>query len=100
MALRRRRSGTVVDLAEASETDLTDIRTSGFDSRTVSSNAFDRAFDRLPVEQRSILVLHHHDELPLTEVAARLGVPEGTVKSRLHAARAALDRSLVREGLR
>ncbi len=100
MALRGRRSRTVVDLADASEADLTDTRTSGFEGRTVSSNAFDRAFDRLPVEQRSILVLHHHAELPLAEVAARLGVPEGTVKSRLHAAREALDRSLVREGLR
>jgi RNA polymerase sigma-70 factor (ECF subfamily) len=100
MALRRRRSRAVVDLAEASENDLTDTRASGFEGRTVSANAFDRAFDRLPVEQRSILVLHHHIELPLAEIAARLGVPEGTVKSRLHAARTALDRSLEREGLR
>jgi RNA polymerase sigma-70 factor, ECF subfamily len=100
MALRRRASGAVVDLADSSPTDLTDTRTSGFEGRTVSSNAFDRAFNRLSVEHRSILVLHHHDELPIAEVAARLGVPEGTVKSRLHAARTALDRSLVREGLR
>ena len=100
MALRGRRSGVVVDLADASETDLTDSRTSGFEVRTVSSNAFDRAFDRLPVAQRTILVLHHHEELPVAEVAARLGIPEGTVKSRLHAARTALDRSLAREGLR
>jgi RNA polymerase sigma-70 factor (ECF subfamily) len=100
MVLRRRRSGAVVDLTEASATDLTDRRTSGFENRTVSSNAFDRAFDRLPVEQRAILVLHHRDELPVTDVAARLGIPEGTAKSRLHAARNALDRSLAREGLR
>ena len=100
MAIRGRRRGAVVDLAEASSADLTDRLTSGFESRTVSANAFDRAFDRLPVEQRSILVLHHHDELPIADVAARLGIPEGTAKSRLHAARAALDRSLVREGLR
>jgi RNA polymerase sigma-70 factor (ECF subfamily) len=66
----------------------------------VTADAFDRAFDRLPVEQRAILVLHHRDELPIAEVAARLGIPEGTVKSRLSAARAALDRSLAREGLR
>jgi RNA polymerase sigma-70 factor (ECF subfamily) len=100
MALRRRRSGVVVDLAEVSAIDLTDRRTSGFEGRTVSSHAFDRAFERLPFEQRSLLVLHHRDELPISEVAARLGVPEGTAKSRLHAARAALDRSLIREGLR
>ena len=102
MALRRRRSGAVVALPVEADPggELADARTSGFESRTVSSDAFDRAFDRLPVEQRSILVLHHHDELPLTDVAARLGIPEGTAKSRLHAARIALDRSLAREGLR
>ena len=96
----RRRSNAVVNLAQASQIELTDTRASGIEGRTVSAVAFDRAFDRLPVEQRSILVLHHHDELPVAEIATRLGVPEGTVKSRLHAARAALDRSLVREGLR
>jgi RNA polymerase sigma-70 factor (ECF subfamily) len=100
LALRRRHSRAVVDLAEASETGITDHRTSGFEARTVTANAFDRAFNRLPVEQRAMLVLHHRDELPVAEVAARLGVPEGTVKSRLHAARTALDRSLAREGVR
>jgi RNA polymerase sigma-70 factor (ECF subfamily) len=101
MALRRRRSGAAVSLATGPlAAEPVDARTSAFDARTVTADAFDRAFGRLPVEQRAILVLHHRDELPVAEVAARLGIPEGTVKSRLHAARAALDRSLVREGLR
>ena len=42
-----------------------------------------------------MVVLHHYLDLPLSEVAETLGVPEGTVRSRLHHAmrglRAALD---------
>jgi RNA polymerase sigma-70 factor (ECF subfamily) len=100
MALRRRRGGAAIELATTGPLEMSDGRTSGFESRTVAADAFDRAFDRLPVDQRALLVLHHRDELPLAEVADRLGIPEGTAKSRLHAARIALDRSLVREGLR
>ena len=44
----------------------------------------DRAFRRLTIEQRSVLVFHHYIGLPLTEVADRLGIPVGTAKSRLH----------------
>lgn len=41
----------------------------------------------LPPRQRAVVALSALEELPLTEVAAILGVPEGTVHSRLHAAR-------------
>ena len=54
----------------------------------------DRAFRRLTVEQRSVLVFHHYVGLPLTEVADRLGIPLGTAKSRLHHATNALRASL------
>jgi RNA polymerase sigma-70 factor, ECF subfamily len=54
------------------------------------------AFRRLTPEQRSIVVLHHYAGYPLTEIAATLGIPEGTARSRLHYAlrllRAAMDR--------
>ena len=53
------------------------------------------AFRRLSPEQRAVVVLHHHLGYPLTEIAATLGIPEGTARSRLHYAvrqlRAALD---------
>ena len=54
----------------------------------------DRAFRRLTVEQRTVLVFHHYLDLPLPEIATRLGVPLGTVKSRMHHAKAALRASL------
>jgi len=50
----------------------------------------ERAFQRLTVEQRAVLVFHHYLELQLPEVAERLGIPLGTVKSRMHHAKRAL----------
>ena len=58
-------------------------------------DALDRAFRRLSIEQRAIFVLHHHQGLPLVEIAESLGIPAGTARSRLHYAtkvlRAAID---------
>jgi RNA polymerase sigma-70 factor (ECF subfamily) len=54
----------------------------------------ERAFRRLTLEQRSVLVFHHYLDLPLPEVAGRLGIPLGTAKSRLHHATEALRASL------
>lgn len=54
----------------------------------------DRAFRRLTLEQRTVLVFHHYVGLPLSEVADRLGIPLGTAKSRLHHANSALRASL------
>jgi len=52
---------------------------------------------RLSVDDRALLVLHHLQERPVAEIAAVLGSPEGTIKSRLHRARAALESALAKE---
>ena len=44
----------------------------------------DHAFRGLTPEQRAVVVLHHHLGYPLTEIAATLGIPVGTARSRLH----------------
>jgi RNA polymerase sigma-70 factor, ECF subfamily len=44
----------------------------------------DYAFRGLTPEQRAVVVLHHHLGYPLTEIAATLGIPVGTARSRLH----------------
>jgi RNA polymerase sigma-70 factor (ECF subfamily) len=54
----------------------------------------ERAFRRLTVQQRAVLVFHHYLGLSLPEVAARTGLPLGTVKSRMHHAKQALRASL------
>ena len=54
----------------------------------------DRAFRRLTLEQRAVLVFHHYVGLTSEEVADRLGIPVGTAKSRIHHATAALRASV------
>lgn len=55
----------------------------------------EHAFRTLTPEQRAVVVLHHYLGFPLTEIAATLGIPAGTARSRLHYAtrqlRAALE---------
>jgi RNA polymerase sigma-70 factor (ECF subfamily) len=51
---------------------------------TEDRDALDRAFQRLAPDRRAIFVLHHHAGLPLATVAQIVGLPVGTVKSRLH----------------
>jgi RNA polymerase sigma factor (sigma-70 family) len=57
----------------------------------------ERAFRRLTVQQRAVLVFHHYLGLPLPEVAVRIGIPLGTVKSRMYHAKRALRASLEAE---
>jgi RNA polymerase sigma-70 factor (ECF subfamily) len=53
-----------------------------------------RALAIVPVEQRAVVALHYLADLTLADVAATLGIPEGTAKSRLNAALAVLRREL------
>ena len=53
-----------------------------------------RAIDGLPVEYRSAVVLSDVHELRYAEIAQILGVPEGTVKSRLFRGRRLLQHKL------
>jgi RNA polymerase sigma-70 factor (ECF subfamily) len=50
----------------------------------------DRAFRRLPAEQRAVIVLQYYRDLSLPQIAEIVGVPLGTVRSRLHYAKRAL----------
>ena len=42
------------------------------------------------MDQRAVLVLYHYLDMPLDRVAQTLGIPEGTARSRLYRAVAAL----------
>lgn len=66
--------GTLMDRHDSSLEGLVDI---------------DDALARLPVAQRVVLVLRTREGLSEQEIATTLGIPAGTVKSRLHRARAA-----------
>jgi RNA polymerase sigma factor (sigma-70 family) len=54
----------------------------------------ERGFRRLSPEQRALVTLHYFVGLPLQETADALGLPLGTVKSRLHRTTQALRASL------
>ena len=62
---------------------------SGEDTK-VMSLAVAQGLDELPDAQRQILVLRFYADLPVRGIAEELGIPEGTVKSRLHTAVRAL----------
>lgn len=53
-----------------------------------------QALETLPAEQRAAVVMHHLEHLPVTEIAAALGVRPGTVMSRLARARETLRERL------
>lgn len=81
--------------AEVSLIHVVDHHTADPTTRFVESDRVDRAFRRLPLDQRSTLVLQHQFGLSHVEIAETLGIPIGTVKSRIRygttAMRAALE---------
>jgi RNA polymerase sigma-70 factor (ECF subfamily) len=91
MALRRKRGIREIQITDENVGALPHASTS------VDDSDFDRAFDRLNVDQRALIVAHHLDGASLSDLARTLDIPQGTVKSRLFNARAALDRALEEE---
>src|SRR5262245_19025754 len=59
----------------------------------------DEELDRLPPIYREPLLLYYQAELTRDEIAARLGIPAGTVKIRLERGRKRLGDALTRHGL-
>ena len=45
------------------------------------------ALEEVDADQREVVVLHYLADLPVADIAAQLGIPQGTVKSRLARAR-------------
>ena len=87
--LRRRRRSREVGLDGAQ-----DLRSQDTTDTAADMAALNSAFDRLSVNHRHLLVMHHLHRVPVADLAIELGIPEGTAKWRLHAARAALTRAL------
>lgn len=79
--LRKRRRSPVTELRVAGSRSVAD-RFAGVDDRL----ALDRAFEQLSPDQAITVALRFYVDLTLEDVAVRMGVPVGTVKSRLHAA--------------
>jgi RNA polymerase sigma-70 factor (ECF subfamily) len=84
----RRRFEAVVKALPADPPAVDDV------SGVAERDAMERGFRRLSAEHRAVIVFHYYLDLPLHEIAETLGLPEGTVKSRLHHARQALRAGL------
>jgi RNA polymerase sigma-70 factor (ECF subfamily) len=88
-ATRQRRLGAnlrvlPVDVPETTDAFLT----------VADRDQLDRGFRRLPADQRAILVLRHYAGYEPAEIAETLGIPAGTVRSRLHHAHRAMRAAL------
>jgi RNA polymerase sigma-70 factor (ECF subfamily) len=57
----------------------------------------ERAIDRLPTEYRTVLVIRTVEGMSIEETAGLLGIPQATVKTRLHRARALLKARLEKD---
>ena len=88
--LRSRRRSPAIPLEDV---ELPDVRQS---PEAVTGEVM-AAFDRLSLAERDILIHHHLHGRPVIEIARVLGIPEGTAKSRLFAARRSLARALERQ---
>ena len=79
---------------------VVDINASAMDARLdtlVDRSEFESAFQRLSIERRAVLVLHYFVGLSAPEVGAALGIPTGTVYSRLHYATREMRRLLEKQ---
>jgi RNA polymerase sigma-70 factor, ECF subfamily len=89
---RRRRRVIEVELTPIDAPSTVDFATGLADRELL-----DQALAGLPPGHRAVVALHYLLGMPLPEVAASLGIPLGTAKSRLHYALAALRISVTAE---
>ncbi len=80
--LRRERAQLYTDLEDF---DAPDMSTGAEEAlgRSQEDNHVVRALAQIPVEQRDLLILSFVEDVPQSEIATRLGIPLGTVKSRM-----------------
>src|SRR5436190_20274638 len=81
------REGITVDQADAATLTAEPVATTRLELRDL-----ERALDKLPIEQREMIVLVGLEGMAYEEVAEVLGVPVGTIRSRLSRGRDALRR--------
>jgi RNA polymerase sigma-70 factor, ECF subfamily len=100
---RRRELASMSDAAIEAEAEITasEQLAAGADSETDddASATLRELIDLLPERYRRTLMLFYYEERSVSEVAGMLGMPEGTVKTNLYRARAALTEQLRRRGL-
>lgn len=88
---RHRREVMVAEIPEREATDATDAL---FDAILI-----EEALAQLSIEHRGVIVRAYYGGRPIADIAEELGIPEGTVKSRLHYGLRALRLALQERGV-
>jgi RNA polymerase sigma-70 factor, ECF subfamily len=97
---RRRELASLSDDAVAAEAEVQVHTMSAADDEPPEGSELLRELvDGLPERYRRALTLFYYEDRSVSEVASMLGMPEGTVKTNLSRARAALAEQLRRRGL-
>ena len=86
---RQRRERELVDEIAATTTEA--VEAAGDDEPLPDHALVEAEIARLPPLQREALLLRHRDDLSYAEIALVTGVPAGTVKTRVHHAKRALQ---------
>jgi RNA polymerase sigma-70 factor (ECF subfamily) len=92
--LNKTRRHVWIPLGEIGVTSLTDADASSGAGRQALADSIVNAFDSLPTKLRVVATLALVEERPHAEIAEALGVPIGTVKSRLFRAASKLREAL------
>ena len=91
--VNRRGEVGLLKLGDHSVVDISPLR--DMSAAVAQTDRIERAFRQLPLDQRTVLVLQHYFDLSHAEIAETVGIPLGTVKSRMRygiaAMRAALE---------
>ena len=89
-----RREHTVVEMPEGSTGEESDPEQAA--QRHQEHQQLSLLLDQLDLEKRAVFVMFEIEEMPCEEIAAIVGVPVGTVYSRLHAARKMFEAAAAR----
>jgi len=81
------------DVADENDTKENLLHTGDRDNKL---NTLRRAIRRLPSDRQIVISLFYIDELSINAIAESLGIPVGTVKSRLYSAREILRKTIER----
>jgi RNA polymerase sigma factor (sigma-70 family) len=91
--IHRRAEVGLFKLGERTVVDISPVR--DMSTALAQTDRIERAFGQLPLDQRTVLVLQHYFDMSHAEIAETVGIPLGTVKSRVRygiaAMRAALE---------
>jgi|SRR5579883_41949 RNA polymerase sigma-70 factor (ECF subfamily) len=99
---RKRRARTILEISEIDNHDGTRVMTPPSSltdpesdlSRTQLRRMLEEAINTLPPAFRSVFVLRAIEEMSVEEIALQLGIPEATVRTRMHRSRALLGKAI------